>query len=85
MRQPRQLHRNWLVSVQHWQKASWVQGDTLNIRGSGGGNIVTSGAQTYELTAFVRDNQNADPAPAPANDPGDNIVSRRFVIGINGS
>lgn len=66
-------------------EASWVQGDTLNIRGSGGGNIVTSGAQTYELTAFVRDNQNADPAPALANDPGDNIVLRRFVIGINGS
>ena len=65
-------------------EASWVQGDTLNVRGSGGGNVVTSGAQTYELTAFVRDNQNADPAPALANDPGDNIASRRFVIGING-
>jgi prepilin-type N-terminal cleavage/methylation domain-containing protein len=65
-------------------EGSWTQGDTLNIKASGGGNVV-SGAQTYDLKVFVRDNQNADPAPTPANDPDDSSASRSFVIGINGS
>ena len=66
-------------------ESNWTQGDTLNIKGSGPGGNMVSGAQTYDLKVFVRDNQNADPAPTLANDPDDNSVSRSFVIGINGS
>lgn len=65
-------------------EGNWTQGDTLNIKASGGGNLA-SGAQTYDLKVFVRDNQNADPAVSLTNDPDDNSVSRSFVIGINGS
>lgn len=66
-------------------ESGWVQGDSLGVKGKGVGGIVTSAAQTYDLTVFVRDNQNADAAPPVATDPDDNIVSRRFVIGINGA
>ncbi len=66
--------------------AIWGTGDTLRLKGATGASgllAATGGARTRTLTVFVRDNQNNDPA-LPTHDSNDNIVSRAFVVPING-
>lgn len=64
---------------------AWTQGDLISLKGTGAGGVVTSAAQTYDLTVYVRDNQDADAAKDATVNLGDNVNSRRFIIGINGS
>lgn len=64
--------------------AAWGTGDRLRLKGAAGGLLAaTGGARTRTMTVFVRDNQNNDPA-LTTHDSNDNIVSRTFVVPING-
>lgn len=70
--------------------ASWVQGDDFRLRGAGPPvNFLplATGAGTYDITVYVRDNQSNDGTATPlaTTDLGDNIVSKRFVLAISGS
>ncbi len=64
---------------------TWIVGDTLRIRGAGASNaLATTTAGTYDITVYVRDDQNADALVATTTDPLDNITFRKFVLGISG-
>jgi hypothetical protein len=66
---------------------TWIVGDTLRVRGAGAGPsypLVTTTAGTYDITVYVRDDQNADAAVAGTPDLADNITFRKFVLGISG-
>jgi prepilin-type N-terminal cleavage/methylation domain-containing protein len=65
---------------------TWSIGNSFRVRGTGGSNALnTTTAGTYDLTIYVRDDQNADPATLGTTDTADNIVFRNFVLGIHGS
>jgi prepilin-type N-terminal cleavage/methylation domain-containing protein len=68
------------------QEGSWGGGDSLRIKGAGASNALnTTTAGTYDITIYVRDDQNADASITTTTDPLDNIVFRKFVLAINGS
>ena len=65
--------------------ASWVQGDNIRLKGALSGALNTTNAGTYDITVYVRDNQNNTATALSTTDPLDNIVSRAFVLAIHGS
>lgn len=68
-------------------ESTWIVGDTLRVRGAGAAPsypLVTTAAGTYDITVYVRDDQNPDAAAASTTDTADNIVFRKFVLGISG-
>jgi hypothetical protein len=67
-------------------ESSWAVGDSFRVRGQGALNALnTTNAGTYDLTLYVRDDQNADASITNTTDTADNIVFRKFVLGIHGS
>lgn len=68
------------------QEGSWVTGSSFRIRGSGASNALnTTVAGTYDITIYVRDDQNPDASVTTTTDQNDNITYRKFVLGINGT
>lgn len=68
--------------------SAWVQGDDFRLRGVGTvppNSLVSTGAGTYDLTVYVRDDQSVNTVLQSNPDTADNIVSRRFVLAISGS
>jgi hypothetical protein len=65
---------------------AWIVGNNFRIRGSGVSNALnTTSAGTYDITVYVRDDQNPDAAVSGTTDSNDNIVFKKFVLGVNGT
>jgi len=69
-------------------ESSWVVGNSFRVKGASGGasnTLNTTTAGTYDMTVYVRDDQNPNATVAGTPDLNDNIVSRKYVLGINGT
>lgn len=67
-------------------ESAWSVGQSVRFHGAGASDALsTTVAGTYDLTVYVRDDQNPDATVTGTTDQKDNITSRKFVLGVNGS